>query len=122
MIDNFDAAEKDTYEHLKESLTNFYATDTSDVIERHVFNTIVQHQGEGIDAFVTRLRSQAQKCNYKVQSLTRQVRVQGVDNPVPVQIEFRDLTEDRIVVGVKDQQTRSKLLRERSDKKSKFKF
>ena len=54
VIDNLDPAQKDTYEHLKQSLLDFYASDTSDVIERHVFNTIVQHQNEGIDAFVTR--------------------------------------------------------------------
>ena len=46
------------------------------------------------------------------------MRVENVTDPVDVDIEYRDLTDDlirdRIVVGLKDQTTRSRLLRERN--------
>ena len=67
---------------------------------------------------MTKLRTQAAKCNYNVTSVTRQMTVEGVTNPVEVPIEFHDLTDelirDRIVVGVLDKGTRGRLLREKS--------
>ena len=116
VINNFAPDQKDTFAHLVTALKNHYNTQTNDVIERHVFNTMTQNQNENIDGFVTRLRTQASKCNYKVPSVTRTVVVPGVENPVDVNVEFKDLTDDlirdRIVVGLRDQGTRSKLLRE----------
>ena len=62
--------------------------------ERHVFNTRSQLPGEPIDHFVTDLRMKAKTC------------------------EFGELTDslirDRVVEGVRDDSTRSRLLRESS--------
>lgn len=59
--------------------------------ERHVFNTRVQAPGENIDQFVTDLRTKARSCEYG---------------------DLCDsLIKDRIVVGIRDDQIRAKLLR-----------
>uniref|UniRef100_A0A8C2B8P6 ribonuclease H n=1 Tax=Cyprinus carpio TaxID=7962 RepID=A0A8C2B8P6_CYPCA len=59
--------------------------------ERHVFNTRVQDPGENIDQFVTDLRTKARSCEYG---------------------DLCDsLIKDRIVVGIRDDQIRAKLLR-----------
>ena len=60
--------------------------------ERHVFNTRMQATGETIDNYVTELKLQAKHCEFG--SLTN------------------ELIRDRIVVGVKDDTVRSRLLRE----------
>lgn len=59
--------------------------------ERHVFNTRVQAPGENIHQFVTDLRTKARSCEYG---------------------DLCDsLIKDRIVVGIRDDQIRAKLLR-----------
>ena len=77
---------------------------------------MLQDQGETIDIFVTRLRSQANKCDYVVESTTTAVTI-GSDTH-QVAIEYKDLTDnlirDRIVVVVGDQSTRARLLREKN--------
>ena len=60
--------------------------------ERHVFNTRMQATGETIDNYVTELKLQAKHCEFG--SLTN------------------ELIRDRIVVGVKEDTVRSRLLRE----------
>ena len=114
VVNNLDAGQKDTFDNLVNALKNHFNTQTNDVIERHIFNMMIQNENEGIDGFVTRLKTQAAKCNYKIPSITRNVTVDAVQHPV--NIEYKDLTEDlirdRIIVGLRDQGTRSKLLRE----------
>ena len=60
--------------------------------ERHIFNTRVQGSNETIDAYVTELRLQAKNCEFGVLS--------------------NELIRDRIVVGIRDDSVRSRLLRE----------
>ena len=117
VIANLEPSKKDNYDNLVRSLEEFYSVETSDVIERHVFNTLLQLEGEQIDSFVTRLRTQAVRCSYKIPSITRQITVTGVDDPVEVTIEFKDLTDDlirdRVIVGLRDDSMRARLLREK---------
>ena len=116
VIANFSPTEKSSYTSIVDALKGHYTEHQNDVVERHVFNTLAQHEGETIDTFVTRLRTQAAKCNYKVQSVTRTLTVNEVEHPVNV--EFTDLTDDlirdRIVVGIHDKATRARLLREKN--------
>jgi hypothetical protein len=60
--------------------------------ERHIFNTRVQQQTQSFDAYLTELRVQAKKCAY----CTLQ----------------DELIRDRLVVGIRDDKVRSRLLRE----------
>ena len=117
VIANLEPEKKDTFENLIIALEEFYTVESSDVIERHIFNTLQQIEGENIDAFVTRLRTQASKCSYKIPSITRKIEVTGQTNPVEVTIEFKDLTDDlirdRVIVGLRNDALRARLLRER---------
>ena len=60
--------------------------------ERHVFNTRTQQPTQSFDCFVTELRVQAKKCAYGALQ--------------------EELIRDRIVVGIRDDNIRSRLLRE----------
>ncbi len=57
-----------------------------------MFNTRVQNVGETIDAYVTELKIQAKNCEFGALS--------------------DELIRDRIVVGIRDDAVRSRLLRE----------
>ena len=60
--------------------------------ERHLFNTHMQSANETIDAYVTELRLQAKNCEFGALC--------------------NELIRDRIVVGIRDDAVRSRLLRE----------
>ena len=60
--------------------------------ERHLFNTRFQNVGETIDAYVTELKIQAKNCEFGALC--------------------DELIRDRIVVGIRDDAVRSRLLRE----------
>ncbi len=60
--------------------------------ERHLFNTCGQGANETIDAYVTELRLQAKNCEFGALC--------------------NELIRDRIVVGIRDDSVRSRLLRE----------
>ena len=60
--------------------------------ERHIFNTRMQQPTQSFDGFLTELRLQAKKCGY------------GTLND--------ELIRDRLVVGIRDDKVRSRLLRE----------
>ena len=62
------------------------------IYERYVFNSAVQEANENIEQYVNRLRKLASTCQYG-----------GL---------LDELLRDRIVVGIKDQHTRARLLRE----------
>ena len=80
---------------------------------------MVQYEKEGIDPFVVRSRTQAIKFGYKIPSVTRHFTRERNDIcTICGTIEFRDLTNDlirdKIVVELRNQNTRSELLREKS--------
>jgi len=65
---------------------------TNETYERYCFNKREQEQGENIDIHVSALRTLAKTCNYGTLE--------------------ENLIRDRIVIGVKDNVTRKKLLQE----------
>ena len=113
VISNMEAPKKDTFEHLKDELIEHYQNKRNAIIERHLFNTMVQEPGELIESFVTRLRTQAAKCKFKIES----IHVPAAGGNPAQEIRFKDLTDeairDRIVVGITDQATRARLLRQK---------
>ena len=106
VIQNFSAAQKDTYDHLKAALLEHYKDAENVIVERHTFNTLYQDQNETIDSYVTRLRSQALKCKFKATV------GEGDDQQ---EIDLTDeFIRDRLVAGLRDQTSRARLLRERN--------
>ena len=68
--------------------------ETNETYERYIFNKRAQEQGEAVDAYVTTLRTLAQTCNF-------------------CDCMHDSIIRDRIVIGVKDNQIRKRLLQER---------
>lgn len=116
VINNLSDTQKDTYEHLKQALTEHYRSSINVTVERHKFNNMCQDAGEHIDLFVTKLRTQAVKCKFVVEQTHRYMN--EADPPVEQTIRLQtDISEefirDRLVCGIYNQATRAKLLRER---------
>ena len=89
----FAADEPDELSSLLQKFASHFEPQTNVTYERHVFNTRVQMAGETIDQFVTDLKTKAKSCAFE--SLND------------------SLIKDRIVVGIQDDGTRARLLRER---------
>jgi len=75
-----------------EILDAFCVGETNEICERYQFNKRDQESGESVDSYVAALRTLAKKCNYG--SL------------------LDSLIRDRIVVGIRDNGTRKRLLQE----------
>ena len=71
-----------------QQLQHYCIGETNEIYERYKFNKRDQELNESVDAYVTALRTLAKTCNFLEDSLIR----------------------DRIVIGVKDNQARKKLL------------
>ena len=54
----------DCYRRLKEALTAHFAPCVNETYARFQFRSITQEEGESIDTLVTRLRTQASRCNF----------------------------------------------------------
>ena len=94
IYNTFDFTQQEDRNKLKVLLDKFekhFTPQNNVTFERHVFNPRVQAPGESIDQFVTDLRSKARSCEY----------AQLCDS----------LIKDRIVVGIRDDHVRAKLLR-----------
>ena len=73
-------------------LEKYFIGETNETYERYLFNQREQESGESFDAYLTTLRSLAKTCNFG---------------------ELRDnLIRDRIVIGIRDNSVRKKLLAE----------
>ncbi|UYV77603.1 K02A2.6-like, partial [Cordylochernes scorpioides] len=75
-----------------EALNNHFTPQKNVIYERYIFNTSNQEENEGIDSYTNRLRGLASSCEYDI--LTE------------------ELIRDRIVLGIKDNRVRKKLLME----------
>jgi len=113
VINNFLEEGKDTYDNLKVSLHNHYADVQNVTIERHMFNTMCQENGENIDEYHKRLRTQAQKCGFKIEC-KRLVPREGQE-PATETIEHDytdEMIRDRLVCGIYCGTTKSRLFKE----------
>ena len=77
-----------------EALESYFKPSRNLVYERYVFNTCVQQSEESVQSYVTRLRKLAASCEYG--ALTD------------------ELIRDRLVIGLKNQGDKVRLLREKS--------
>ena len=84
--------EKTNIDKVLELLEKYCVGETNETYERYLFNQREQESGESFDTYLTNLRSLAQTCNFG---------------------ELKDnLIRDRIVIGIRDNGTRKKLLAE----------
>ena len=108
-ITNFQEQEKDTYEHLKVKLQEYYETKKNDTMHRHEFYTMYQEENEELDDFVNRLKKQALKCNFKVECRPATANEAAVNHDLT-----DDFIKDRIIVGIHDQSMKRRLMREKN--------
>ena len=91
----------DHYRRLKEALTSHFAPCINETYARFQFRSITQEEGESIDTFVTRLRSQAGRCAFHADDCANQVRDQIVFGCLSGKIRRKALAEnlslDRLV-------------------------
>ncbi|UYV81592.1 K02A2.6-like [Cordylochernes scorpioides] len=84
--------EKNSLPKIIEALNNHFTPQKNAIHEWYIFNTSNQEENEGIDSYTNRLRGLASSCEYDI--LTE------------------ELIRDRIVLGIKDNRVRKKLLME----------
>ena len=119
VINNFQESQRSNYRSLVESLKNHYKEVTNVIVERHIFNTMTQYEEESIEAFETRLTTQANKCKFTVPSVELPAVPAIEDQPVipAIPIRYKDISEemirDRIVVGIQNKGIQKRLLREK---------
>jgi hypothetical protein len=87
-----DDEDKDKLATIRQKFSNYFSPRKNVVFERYQFWRLSQSQGEPIDSFVTKLRLQAQSCEFATQE--------------------ESLIRDRIVWGCPDARLQERLLRE----------
>ena len=90
---NLSDDDKKKIDRCLEALDNYFKPSRNVVYERYVFNTCVQTNDESVQSYVTRLRKLATSCEYG--ELTD------------------DLIRDRLVIGLKHNGDKVRLLREK---------
>ena len=113
VINNLNTDQKDTYQNLKAALIKHYADVQNVTIERHIFNTMTQEFEEQIDTYNTRLRTQAQKCCYKIKCVRPAPTNEEPTRTETIEHDYTDeMIRDRLICGIQDSATRNRLFRE----------
>ena len=84
----------DCYRRLKEALTAHFAPCVNETYARFQFRSITQEEGESIDTLVTRLRTQASRCNFHPDDYSNQIRDQIVFGCSSKKIRRKALAEN----------------------------
>ena len=98
VINNFQESQRSNYRSLVDSLKDHYKEVTNVIVERHIFYTMIQHEEESIEAFETRLTTQAKKCKFTVPSIEIPAVPAKEDQPVipTILIRYKDISEEMI--------------------------
>lgn len=83
-----------TLDYIKEVFDNFFTTRVNNTFERFKFFETIQQEGESVDSLLTKVQIQAKKNNFE-------------------QLE-ESLIRDQVILGVNNDELRSKLLIENS--------
>uniref|UniRef100_A0A0A9WUB5 30S ribosomal protein S7P n=1 Tax=Lygus hesperus TaxID=30085 RepID=A0A0A9WUB5_LYGHE len=92
IFNSFDLNDEEAYdlELIKNKFEEYFVGKTNVTYERYLFNKITQSDCQSFDDFCTKIKNQANICEFK---------------------DLRDsLIKDKIVIGIKDDKTREKLL------------
>ena len=119
VIGNFTAEQKVTYANLCEALRDHYKVQKHTFVERHTFFSMFMDEDEPVDNYVTRLRAQALKCDFRV-VCREYVPAQAATNDQPAVEEqpavyheqINEFIRDRLIVSIRDNATRSRLMRQ----------
>ena len=84
----------DSYRRLKEALTAHFAPCVNETYARFQFRSIVQGESESVDTFITRLRSQAGRCNFHAADNLNQIRDQIVFGCASKKLRRKALAEN----------------------------
>ena len=107
-IRNFQAGEKDTFEHLVTKLIAYYKPALQTSTYRHEFYNQYQEEQEPVEDFINRLLDLASKCGFRILCKA----AEGANLAV-----YHDLTNefvrDRLMVGLSNESTRARLMREK---------
>ena len=107
-IRNFQAGEKDTFEHLVAKLIAYYKPALQTSTYRHEFYNQYQEEQEPVEDFINRLLDLASKCGFRILCKP----AEGTNLAV-----YHDLTNefvrDRLMVGLRNENTRARLMREK---------
>ena len=87
----FKKDQEDKYKSVLQLFEEYCAPKGNVIFERFLFNSIVQDEGQSIDAFILTLKTKVKSCDY--------------DKP-------DEMVRDRLVLGVLDKQIQERLLRE----------
>ena len=108
-IKNFNAEERSSYDNLVKKLESYYRPSVSTSTYRHQFYSMYQEEAESVEDFVNRLLDLAVKCGFRFLCKTAEGATPAV---------YHDMTsefvKDRLMVGLYDEQTRGRLMRERT--------
>ena len=108
VIRNLAQNKKDTYPHLVDALKEHFQPGTNAIVERNTFFNMYSEEDELVEAFLTRLRTQAAKCDFRIQCRP------ATNNDAAVHHDLTDIfLRDRLVVGWSDVDVRRRLMRER---------
>ena len=88
------AGTPDSYRRLKDALTAHFAPCVNETYARFQFRSIFQGDSESIDTFVTRLRSQASRCNFHADDIANQIRDQIVFGCASKKLRRKALAEN----------------------------
>ena len=115
VIANFSQEDKASYSALCTALKNHYKVRKHIYVERHTFFSMFMEDGEPIDKYLTRLRCQAAKCDFRV--LCRPT-VPATENAPEQSAVYHDITNefirDRLIVTINDNEAKSKLMQKQS--------
>ena len=121
VIGNFTGDQKATYNSLCRALREHYKVQKHTFVERHTFFSMFMEEDEPVDNYVTRLRTQALKCDFRV--VCRPYRAAQPANPATAQEavaeqpavyheQIDEFIRDRLIVSIRDNATRSRLMRQ----------
>ena len=104
------AGTADHYRRLKEALTAHFAPCVNETYARFCFRSITQEEGESVDTFVTRLRTQASRCGFHDDACSNsQIRDQIVFGCLSKKIRRKALAENldlaRLIQSVRAEET-----------------
>ena len=117
VIGNFSADQKATYAALCVALKEHYKIKKHIYVERHAFYSMFMDEGELVDNYLTRLRTQAAKCDFRVlcHPATPAAVVDGVQVPARPAVYHNmndEFIRDRLIVSINDNAAKTKLLQE----------
>ena len=122
VIKNFSSDQIVSYTTLKQALHEHYKVRNLTFVERNTFYMMFMEDGETVDNYLTRLKSQAIKCDFKItcrHAVPAQAATGSAAEVAAQPAVTHDLTNefirDRLIVSINDTATKTRLLQEKTE-------